>query len=1193
MKKTIFRSLAIYTVVALVAMNFSFIKVDVANAVDHPFAGGNGTEGSPYQIATCEQLQAMKDYLNSDFILNNDIDCSDTVNWNDGAGFESISDGNNHNSENPFTGNFDGAGHVITDLYMNAPRAVGLFPWVLGGSISNVGLVNLEVRNDGSGSDVTGGLVGFLEDETVGEITRNGIIRNSFVTGVVFGGGGVVGGLVGLNGGSIYDSYSHADVSSNGADIGGFVGMNDDWYGLGIINNCYSTGNVHGSAEVGGFVGYHSSGEITDSYSTGDVSGSTSNQISGFAGANDDTLVNVYWYESENNSGLSCWTNWSDVGSDIGCTKVATTTGLTYFYDYNNAPMSMSDEGWDFDEVWSDWLNEVDYPKFQWEFFAGGDGSEETPYQISNCEQLQNMKYSLDSNYELINDIDCTESREWNLIDDLHGDGWVTDGGVSEFAITHKYIDESTLVVYVGGYGENYIVSSDDYTFVDGVIYFEVAVEDIWGVYADYNFYQGFEPIGTDEEYFSGSFDGDGYSIDGLLIDWNNDYIGLFGYGTGVIKNVDLTNVYVKGYSMVGALAGKLYGEASISGVNVSGTIIGSDNVGGLIGYLEGLSGDELALVENVSVISGNVIGMDANVNTGGLVGRTNEYTLISDSNASIDVVGHWGVGGLVGRSHGVISGSNATGNVTSDWGFGIGGLVGKMYGGEITQSYATGVVSSLGGTDVGIGYDVTSFAGGLVGYSSLGNINKSYATGDVFGTGYRVGGLVGGTSGTVENCYATGNVENKMEESFTEDNNRTGGLVGSLTGEVINSYALGDVSGFEFVGGLVGWSDNGSVSNSFSVGKVFGNDVYAGLVGYFSSSPVNLSNGAWNDDGTYPVGFGCYSYVDDEYVWGNENCETINNDLSHFYSASNVPMFENWNFETIWVETAGRYPTLLDISADDVEPIDNEEYYTLTYAAGTGGTLIGSTTQSVVSGTNGTAITAVPNSSYRFVRWSDNSTSNPRTDSNISGNISVSAIFERISSGGGSSPIILPPGVGDGARDASGAFNSVINIGEVTNSGVNALTYQGNQNNFTAPQSGQNWQLSNHSFKITNLDLYSNIVTLLIQSEPITLTLKKGESKEVDLDKDNTNDIIVTFTDVYVNRVEITVKSLKPESKEQVVVSPVNNLVCPSSLFTRDLRLGVSGNDVKALQQYLNNNNFKLANTGFGSPNNETSYFG
>jgi len=67
---------------------------------------------------------------------------------------------------------------------------------------------------------------------------------------------------------------------------------------------------------------------------------------------------------------------------------------------------------------------------------------------------------------------------------------------------------------------------------------------------------------------------------------------------------------------------------------------------------------------------------------------------------------------------------------------------------------------------------------------------------------------------------------------------------------------------------------------------------------------------------------------------------------------------------------------------------------YTLSYSAGPNGSLSGSTAQVANHGSDGTAVTATPNVGYHFVDWSDGSTANPRTDTNVTGNITVSANF-------------------------------------------------------------------------------------------------------------------------------------------------------------------------------------------------------
>lgn len=55
----------------------------------------------------------------------------------------------------------------------------------------------------------------------------------------------------------------------------------------------------------------------------------------------------------------------------------------------------------------------------------------------------------------------------------------------------------------------------------------------------------------------------------------------------------------------------------------------------------------------------------------------------------------------------------------------------------------------------------------------------------------------------------------------------------------------------------------------------------------------------------------------------------------------------------------------------------------------------------------------------------------------------------------------------------------------------------------------------------------------------------------------------------------------------------PTNQLPTTGYSFTRDLQLGDTGSDVKALQQYLNTHGYTVATTGPGSPGNETDFFG
>jgi len=69
----------------------------------------------------------------------------------------------------------------------------------------------------------------------------------------------------------------------------------------------------------------------------------------------------------------------------------------------------------------------------------------------------------------------------------------------------------------------------------------------------------------------------------------------------------------------------------------------------------------------------------------------------------------------------------------------------------------------------------------------------------------------------------------------------------------------------------------------------------------------------------------------------------------------------------------------------------------TLSYSAGAGGSLDGETLQVVDYGGDGTAVTAVPDGGYYFVSWSDGSTDNPRTDTNVTADVNVIANFAKL----------------------------------------------------------------------------------------------------------------------------------------------------------------------------------------------------
>jgi len=114
---------------------------------------------------------------------------------------------------------------------------------------------------------------------------------------------------------------------------------------------------------------------------------------------------------------------------------------------------------------------------------------------------------------------------------------------------------------------------------------------------------QGFSPIGCNFEYFSGVFDGNGHTVDGISINRPQESgVGLFGSVSpeGVVRGLRMTNVSVVGAEAVGSVAGENCGR--VARCEVSGTVVGSGLVGGIIGL------NRLGIVKGSSV-NGNVKG--------------------------------------------------------------------------------------------------------------------------------------------------------------------------------------------------------------------------------------------------------------------------------------------------------------------------------------------------------------------------------------------------------------------------------------------------------------------------------------------------------------------------------------------------------------------------------------------------------
>lgn len=205
---------------------------------------------------------------------------------------------------------------------------------------------------------------------------------------------------------------------------------------------------------------------------------------------------------------------------------------------------------------------------------------------------------------------------------------------------------------------------------------------------------EGFDPIGDNTTPFTGSLDGDGFTISNLTINRpTEEYVGLFGVIDG---GATVTDLYIQ--------------SADVTGENEVGILAGSND------------GDILN-----SYTTGTVNGLD---NIGGFVGRNNG--LVQQSFSSAITNGSDNVGGLVGNNSSTILSAYATGTVTGDTN--VGGLVGlNANSGEITETFAAGSVNG------------SSTFGGLIGLNN-GTTSTSYW--DTQNSGQASGSGSGSTTG-------------------------------------------------------------------------------------------------------------------------------------------------------------------------------------------------------------------------------------------------------------------------------------------------------------------------------------------------------------------------------------------------------------------------------------------------------------
>ncbi|MDR0756541.1 MAG: BACON domain-containing protein [Tannerella sp.] len=421
-------------------------------------------------------------------------------------------------------------------------------------------------------------------------------------------------------------------------------------------------------------------------------------------------------------------------------------------------------------------LTEFGYGIAASENFGGGDGSQYSPYLITDARHLKKLvedsRYNSYSGvcFRLATDIQVT-AAEWIPIGSGYGFGGVFDGGGHAISGTLKSGNYSTFGFFGnlrGATVSNLTISAavrNECASTEGNVYTGALAGDVGENSAILNCnvsgqVKGGRSVHSDDGRSStGGVAGEIWGSEETPVTVSNCMVSESVTGgeatnlsytggiAGEAYNVEITSCTVFnlvtgvtgfGVNPTGGIVGRLGENNIVRGCNVSGPVRGGrstggdSHTGGIVGWIYG-TGNTHVVISNCTV-SGSITGGDAadETSTGGIVGSGDaEITncTVSGSITGADATGHSYTGGIAGLAGSEIMDCTVSKSVTGGAG-GIGGIVGYI-----------------------------GHTGGLAGFNSR-EIHTSLNTGNVTASSGYVGGLVGVNPGYVYSCCTNrGNV--------------------------------------------------------------------------------------------------------------------------------------------------------------------------------------------------------------------------------------------------------------------------------------------------------------------------------------------------------------------------------------------------------------------------------------------------
>ena len=336
-----------------------------------------------------------------------------------------------------------------------------------------------------------------------------------------------------------------------------------------------------------------------------------------------------------------------------------------------------------------------------------------------------------------------------------------------------------------------YISSPKELMNISGGYYYELTQDiDLDGV--------NWKPI----ENFTGVLNGKGYTIKNLSIVGTgpSDYIGLFGILHGGVENLNFSGVNIivnRDRLKCGAICGVLGDQHSTREAFIKNCFV--DSTCTIVGNTDYDTYDFTeysvgGLVGSIDSWSGKIIDCTNSASVsgnaryvGGIAGGGGP--IINCKNTG-NIKGCREVGGIVGGTGDEIINCENSGTISG--GFNVGGIVGDAYR-NVKGCKNSGTVNGIeiffgpeGYNGASIGGIAGTFDGNIIIGQSTGIINCENV-GDI--TGYNeVGGIVGYTSGKTEGCINSGNISAKDKDSL-------GGIAGGSYQEIIDCQDNGTIT--------------------------------------------------------------------------------------------------------------------------------------------------------------------------------------------------------------------------------------------------------------------------------------------------------------------------------------------------------------------------------------------------------------